>query len=250
MSDDSGIAAMALLFDCPAEALAEEKSRKEAVLNWLLTEHDSEDGRVFDFLSKLNEFDLNEYIKAIKFDKLKVITAPFITRGSKFYYGLGEMMESELDFLKATVLSKSTEPVTMFSDMPMAEMAKDPDFPKKWMFGMAMMLKKGLHLNQIHHLERSFEDMMLGLESWIPMYMTGQISPYYFKNNQSGVFMHLLKVSGAAALDGQAISECHESGRYYLTKNKAEVEYYKRLAQDMLNAASPLMEIYRADSAE
>lgn len=92
--------------------------------------------------------------------------------------------------------------------------------------------------------------MMLGLESWIPMYMTGQISPYYFKNNQSGVFMHLLKVSGAAALDGQAISECHESGRYYLTKNKAEVEYYKRLAQDMLNAASPLMEIYRADSAE
>lgn len=62
--------------------------------------------------------------------------------------------------------------------------------------------------------------------------------------------MHLLKVSGAAALDGQAISECHESGRYYLTKNKAEVEYYKRLAQDMLNAASPLMEIYRADSAE
>ena len=250
MSDDSGIAAMALLFDCPAEALAEEKSRKEAVLNWLLTEHDSEDGRVFDFLSKLNEFDLNEYIKAIKFDKLKVITAPFITRGSKFYYGLGEMMESELDFLKATVLSKSTEPVTMFSDMPMAEMAKDPDFPKKWMFGMAMMLKKGLHLNQIHHLERSFEDMMLGLESWIPMYMTGQISPYYFKNNQSGVFMHLLKVSGAAALDGQAISECHESGRYYLTKNKAEVEYYKRLARDMLNAASPLMEIYRADSAE
>ena len=242
MSDDSGIAAMALLFDCPAEALAEEK--------WLLTEHDSENGRVFDFLSKLNEFDLNEYIKAIKFDKLKVITAPFITRGSKFYYGLGEMMESELDFLKATVLSKSTEPVTMFSDMPMAEMAKDPDFPKKWMFGMAMMLKKGLHLNQIHHLERSFEDMMLGLESWIPMYMTGQISPYYFKNNQSGVFMHLLKVSGAAALDGQAISECHESGRYYLTKNKAEVEYYKRLAQDMLNAASPLMEIYRADSAE
>ena len=38
---------------------------------------------------------------------------------------------------------------------------------------MAMMLKKGLHLNQIHNLDRSFEDMMLGLESWIPMYMTG-----------------------------------------------------------------------------
>ena len=52
------------------------------------------------------------------------------------------MMESELDFLKATVLSKSMHDVTMYSDMPMEEMAKDADFPKKWMFGMAMLLKK------------------------------------------------------------------------------------------------------------
>ena len=78
------------------------------------------------------------------------------------------MMESELDFLKATVLSKSMEPVIMYSDMPLEEMGKDSDFPKKWMYGMAMMLKKGLHLKQIHTLDRSFGDVMLGLESWIP----------------------------------------------------------------------------------
>ncbi len=83
----------------------------------------------------------------------------------------------------------------MYSDMPMKEMAKDPEFPKKWMFGMAMMLKKGLHLHQIHNLDRSFDEMMLGLESWIPMYMTGQISPYYFKNAPNDVFLHFLKVS-------------------------------------------------------
>mgnify|MGYP006938598022 FL=1 len=88
----------------------------------------------------------------------------------------------------------------MYSDMPMTEMAKDPDFPKKWMFGMALLLKKGLHLDQIHHLDRSFEEMMLGLESWIPMYMTGQISPYYLKSDPGNVFHHFLKVSGAAVL--------------------------------------------------
>ena len=65
--------------------------------------------------------------------------------------------------------------------MPLGERASEPEFPKKWMYGMALMLKKGLHLNQIHNLDRSFDEMMLGLESWIPMYMTGQISPYYFK---------------------------------------------------------------------
>lgn len=83
----------------------------------------------------------------IHFDELKVPTAPFQFPGSKNYFGLQEMMNSELDFLKATVLSKSQEDVIMYSDMPMEEMAKDEDFPKKWMFGMACMLKKGLHLH-------------------------------------------------------------------------------------------------------
>ena len=94
------------------------------------------------FLDKLNEFDLNEYIKAIHFDELKVPTLPFQLPKSKSYFGLKNMMQSELDFLKATVLSKSMEQVIMYSDMPMESMAKDADFPKKWMFGMAMMLKK------------------------------------------------------------------------------------------------------------
>lgn len=58
-------------------------------------------------------------------------SVPFQLPTSKAYYGLKEMMNSELDFLKATVLSKSMSSVIMYSDMPMEEMAKDPEFPKK-----------------------------------------------------------------------------------------------------------------------
>ena len=77
---------------------------------------------------------------------------------------------------------------------------------------MALMLKKGLHLHQIHNLDRSFEDMMLGLESWLPMYMTGQVSPYYLKGIQNDVFLHFIKVSGTVALSGEAISGHHADG--------------------------------------
>ena len=85
---------------------------------------------------------------------------------------------------------------------------------------MAMMLKKGLHLNQIHNLDRSFEDMMLGLESWIPMYMTGQISPYYLKGSQNRIYSHLHYASGQAAMTGDCISGHHELAHYYLTSRR------------------------------
>ena len=251
LSTPQEIAAVAELLGCQAETLSELPRRYAMLKSWLLErqEPDRNGGSVAQFLNKLDQFDLNEYIKVIHFEELKVPSVPFQLPTAKTYFGMEKMMESELDFLAATVLSKSMAPVTMYSDMPMKEMAKDPEFPKKWMLGMAMMLKKGLHLNQIHNIDRSFDEMMLGLESWIPMYMTGQISPYYFKNAQNNVFLHLLKVSGAAALSGEAIAGHHGDGRYYLTKSRREVEYYQKRAEEMLAGAYPLMDIYRSERA-
>lgn len=236
------------LLGCGENILDDRSVCFEKVTEWLLSGKSTKKNPVSRFLNKFDEFDLNEYIKSIHFDEMKVPTAPFQVPTSKTYLGLKEMMESELDFLKATVFSKSMEPVTMYSNMPLDEMAKDPEFPKKWMLGMAMMLKKGLHLNQIHNVDRSAEEMMLGLEAYIPMYMTGQISPYYLKNSQNSVFLQLLKVSGAAALSGEAIAGYHEDGRYYLTKNKKEIQYYSRRAQQLLDSALPLMSIYGIDN--
>lgn len=249
MQMPSEIAAVAELNGCDIDEIYDMSVRYAKIKSWLLKQpvQKAEGNSVSKFLSKLDDFDLNEYIKVIKFDELKVPSVPFQIPSSKTYFGIKEMMESELDFLKSTVLSKSSAPVIMYSDMPMKEMAKDPEFPKKWMFGMAMMLKKGLHLHQIHNLDRSFDEMMLGLESWIPMYMTGQISPYYFKNAPNDVFLHFLKVSGIAALSGEAVAGYHSDGKYYLTKVKREVEYYRKRAEEMLKNAYPLMEIYRSE---
>lgn len=61
------------------------------------------------------------------------------------------------------------------------------------------------------------------------------------------LFLHLLKVSGAAALSGEAVAGFHSEGRYYLTKSKKELGYYCKRANDLLSNACPLMEIYRSD---
>lgn len=178
-----------------------------------------------DYLKKLDEFDLNEYMTLIRFDQLKVPTVPFHLPSSKNYYGIEQMKQGELDFFKATALSRSKEPIFMNSDMPMADMAQDMEFNKKWMFGIAACLKKGLHLHMIHHIDRPLEEMILGLEACIPIYMTGQISPYYLKNPGTNIYHHLNYVSGVAALTGECINGYHKDGKYYLTNARQEVAY-------------------------
>ena len=218
------------------------------LFTWLTSKSIQVKNQINDFLYNLDSFNLNDYIKAIKFDELKVPSIPFYKAKSRHYYGIEEMKEGELNFFKAIVLSKSKEYIFMCSHMPMEDMAEDVNFGKKWMFAIAMCLKKGHHLNIIHNLDRPFNEMMLGLESWIPIYMTGQISPYYLKDSKNSVYSHLDYVSGNVALTGECIKGYHNKGMYYLTTNKNEIKYYKEKSELILKKAKPLMQIYRENN--
>lgn len=241
-SDD--INNLMMIIGCKKSDLSNEKIYS-TLFNWLTSEIVPVKNQISDFLHHLDSFNLDDYIKVIKFDELKVPNIPFYKAKTKHYYGIEGMKQGELNFFKGTVLSKSKEDIFMCSDMPMEDMAKDIDFGKKWMFAIAMCLKKGHHLNIIHNLDRPFNEMMLGLESWIPIYMTGQISPYYLSNLKNNVYNHLNYVSAAAALSGECINGFHNKGMYYLTTNKNEIEYYKEKSDLLLKKAKPLMEIYR-----
>ena len=241
--------------DILAELIGVDASAQESealyrsLVQWLGGHNAERIDDVAAFLKQLDEFDLNEYTRAIRFDDLKVPTVPFQLPLSRSYYGLEAMKSGELDFLKATALGKSDAPVFLCSDMPMDDMAQDRDFTKKYMFGLAVLLKKGLHLNVVHNLDRPFHELMLGLEGWIPLYMTGQITPCYLKGVQNNVYCHFLNVSGSAALSGECIAGAHEHGRYELVKGGEALRYFRERAAAIWKKALPLMEIYREGQA-
>ena len=98
---------IAALIGCDADAFKDPDIYRTSLFHWLTNQTQPSKNYMADFLKKLEQFDLNEYIRAIHFDEMKVPTAPFQFPTSRSYYGLKEMMDSELAFLKATVLSKS-----------------------------------------------------------------------------------------------------------------------------------------------
>lgn len=235
------------LIQCNEDEITDSSLYRRKLREWLSSSKPEDVDYVSAFLRKVDSFNLDDYIRAIHFDSFKVPKVPFQLPVSRHYYGLKEMREGELDFLKHTVLSKSMKALYICSDMPVEDMAADEDFAKKYMFGLAMVLKKGLHIHIIHDVERPMKDMMLGLENWVPLYMTGQISPYYLKGVQNRIYSHLHYCSGQVAMTGDCISGHHDLAHYYLTSRKEEVLISQKNMEFLLKKAHPLMDIYREE---
>jgi len=196
-------------------------------------------------LQALNEFDPNEYLRAIRLDEESEPDSPGKTPAARSVTGLKNMMECELDFFRATALSESDERVLLYTDMPpLKDRTMEQEYPKLWMLGVAKLIKKGLQVEIIHSVDRPIEELMLGLEVHLPMYMTGRITPYFLKEGVSGPFRHMLEVSGAAALAGEAIAGHHAEGSFRLTFAPEELRYYQKRAQALMEKAAPLMDIY------
>ena len=247
-SDSDSLSLLNELFPADSNsASGSAPSVSEIVSRLCSTEIKPEPEPIFSFLEKLDEFDLNEYLKAVRFEVPNTFDAPKNLPEIKSYYGIEEMKQGELDFLRLAAASKEGGNVFLYTDMPMHSMAADNAFTKKWMLSMAAMLKNGLNLHVIHDVNRPPEEMLIGLESYIPMYMTGLITPYYLKKPQGEVFLHLLRVADSAALTGEAISGYHSTGRYTLYQSEKDVDFYRGLAELLLKKAAPLMKIYRAD---
>ena len=117
------------------------------------------------------------------------------------------------------------------------------EFSKKWMLGLAAILKKGLRLDMVHDLNRPFGEMMLGLESWIPLYMTDRLCRVSPRQTERR-YGHLLFCSGAVAVEGECISGNFAHGRYLFSKSGSDLAYYRRRAEAILKKAQPLMDIY------
>ena len=245
---DFGLTAMASLYGCSPEALSDPYELWDRTVRWLGSNATTAiDDSVRSFLKKVNDFDLNDFMRSFPFEEIKSPHLPFQQPGTRLYYGIPGMMQAELDFLSSAVLSDSMQDVILHSDMPMMEMSEDQEFKKHFMLGVAALLQKGLRLCNIHDVHRSLPEILLGLEGWIPMYMTGQISPYYFSEPTNRTFLHFIRSAGTVAAAGEAIAGKQARGRYLVTTDKEDVLYYRHRAEDLLKRSQPLMHIFQKE---
>lgn len=79
-------AIVSTILKCSTSSLKDFDVYKNNVKTWITSPHASNDKVLKNFLNKLDQFDLNAYIKT-DVNKAKLITTPIVLRNSKTFYG-------------------------------------------------------------------------------------------------------------------------------------------------------------------
>ncbi len=228
---------------------------------WLQAEQDAQpQSSIEPFLRKLDTFNLDTYLAAMQAARVQEEAAGKAGEKAQksaatealyaFYAGVDGFCQAELDFLAAAATEPAGSSVVMFSDMPMQDkMQAKPEFPARWITALAVLLRTGHSIDNIHNVGRGLPEMMLGLEAWLPLYMTGMVRPYYLPSQPTGPFAHLVRSSQTAALEGQAIAGAYEHVGCQLFRDEGTVAHFRQRANDLLATAKPLANVYTVQQA-
>ena len=94
--------------------------------------------------------------------------------------------------------------------------------------------------------------MFSAIANWMPLYMTGSISSYYFrKQSQSRFSYTLFLCPDFACVEGGGVAGGEDVHGIYRYDTDAEIlEAHRRGFESMLEKAKPLVSVYKSDDAE
>ena len=246
--------AIAGLIGHPAEELVPADRCTSKLCSWFSGRLSSGTIRQRDYigelLHQLDSFNIETYMSGAHFPEAIWVREPESLSLPKYYYGFEEMKKGELDFFRTVASSGLNGTVYMCNSIPMEDLTLDAAYMRAWMQSIAMMIMKGADIRMIHDVDRPPDEMMLGLMSWIPLYMTGKVTSFYLNDSSNRIYCHTDYVSDTAALYGECITGYHNEGKYCLTQNETDIAYYKKRMQRLFSKAKPLMKTYKTEDKD
>ena len=242
--------AIAGLIGQPAEELVPVGRCAAKLCSWFSSETIRQRDYLGELLHQLDAFNIETYMSDSHFPEAVRVREPENLSLPKYYYGFDEMKQGELDFFRTVASSGAGGTVYMCNSIPMEDLTMDAAYMRQWMRSIAMMISKGADIHMIHDVNRPPDEMMLGLMSWIPLYMTGKVTSYYLPDASNRIYCHTDYVSDTAVLSGECIRGYHNEGKYYLTQSQTDLTYYKKRVRRLFSKAKPLMKTYKAEDRD
>ena len=242
--------AVAGLIGQPAEELVPADRCASKLCSWFGSETIRQRDYLGELLHQLDAFNIETYTRDAHFPEAVQVREQESLSLPKYYYGFDEMKKGELDFFRTVAASETNGTVYMCNSIPMEDLTVDAAYMRQWMRSIAMMIRKGADIHMIHDVNRPPDEMLLGLMSWIPLYMTGKVTSFYLPDASNRIYCHTDYVSDTAVLSGECIRGYHNEGKYCLTQSQTELAYYKKRVRRLFSKAKPLMKTYRTENQE
>ena len=177
-----------------------------------------------------------------------IIDKPSTEECNTTYYGIEGLRRASERFLISCIENKYPE-LWLYSDEDMTWMTGDSSFTQKWVVLMIELLQRGTKVKIIHNIERMLPEMIDGIRSWIPLYMTGNITPYYSLKERGERFAHTLFLAPGK----ESITACHAKGNeanglYNYCTVPSSLAYYEKSFEVLINNSEPLAKIITENS--
>ena len=158
------------------------------------------------------------------------------------------MQAGVIRFLGNVVRTKAPE-ILLYSDEKMDWMTKDRTFFLKWASLMNECVKQGTRIRIIHNIGRSLDEMIDAINSWLPLYMSGMVEPYYPKKQSVSCFTHTLFVCpGRFCMEGYNVADAKYDNIYRFDDSKECLEHAKASYDKLLKSSAPLITFNRIDA--
>ena len=222
----------------PAEFLS---SEPRLLMEWMLSSKETAyKAPVGQLLNTIEYIDIKPDIPVLDFDISDF--ASELSDTSVQYNGIEGLRSAVIRFLGTTI--RSGDQLLLYSDQSMEWM--NGDFRKIWLALMIGVLKKGVHIKIIHNIERNSTEMLEAISSWMPLYMSGLIEPYYCLKRQGERFGHTFFLDTEnSCIEGVCVNGFENSCTYRYITDKTELAQCRMQFDSLLSECRPLVMISR-----
>lgn len=216
---------------------------KNAFLKWL-TDSDSKsnESAVENFLENIDRF--TPAIPKILPEMNDIIDSFLLDDKSDEYIGIKGLQSAVVRFL-SNVISKKAEEIWLYSDQDMVWITENREYLLAWTFLLGACVKHRIKIKIIHTIDRDADEMISGLESWIPLYMSGMIEPYYCRKRSDLRFSHSLFICPkTVCVESYNVKGSENTGIYRYHEDEMHLMVYQDQFDSLLSYCEPLMKIY------
>lgn len=155
-----------------------------------------------------------------------------------------------IKFLAEAAKCEEKKVLYLFSNEKMDWLTEDANFYKDWALLLRFVLSKGHQIKIIHTLSRGIDELLFAVKNWLPLYMTGMISPYYIPESGDGLFKKSIFIlEDVMALSSTSVANMPESLEQFLYLDKTRVGILQDEFNTLLKLSRPLMKIVTNENA-